>query len=172
MGSDSEDDFGDERVTDTDKTPSVKIEDAELGSVGLLNSKLKNGHGHGYNFRQSQKKGQDRMCSPTRGAVMLALVLLFFGVGYIAGFFTPYKFKQRFIHKQQKVIRESKPWHTKLSDWGKLSESLNHGTQNYLIEVSYQSLNHGTQNYLIGVSYQSLNHGTQNYLIEVSYQRV
>jgi hypothetical protein len=49
----------------------------------------------------------------------------------------PYKFKQRFIHKQQKVIRESKPWHTKLSDWGKLSESLNHGTQNYLIEVSW-----------------------------------
>jgi hypothetical protein len=61
--SDSEDDFGDEQVTDTDKTPSVKIEDAELGSVGLLNSKLKNGHGHGYNFRQPQKKGQDRMCS-------------------------------------------------------------------------------------------------------------
>ncbi|XP_063400956.1 protein FAM234B-like [Mytilus trossulus] len=119
MGSDSEDDdFGDEQRTETDNT-GPNIQDAE---VGLIHTNLKNGHGHGYNFRQSARK-QDPMCTPTRGAVMLALSLLFFGVGYIAGFFTPFSIKQKYTPKQllpkrPSVVRESRPWHLKLSDWG------------------------------------------------------
>lgn len=115
MGSESEDDdFGDEKRTESD--PEIKVKDAELG---LINSKLKNGHGHGYNFRAPGKK-TDPFCSPTRGAIMLALSLLFFFVGYMAGFFTPNSFKEKYLPKPTppKIVKASRPWHVKLSDWG------------------------------------------------------
>ena len=113
MGSDNEDD-----ETNNTDTPSVQDQDVELCKA-FLDIKLKHVHGHGYDFRKPQKH-QDCMCTATRGVVMLALVLLFFGIGYVTGIFTPYKLKQYFIHKHPNVTREpkTKPWHTKLTDWG------------------------------------------------------
>lgn len=92
--------------------PDVKIHDKS----SLLSSKT---NGTGYNFSKSYRdSGKNKCCTATNAALTFALVLLMFGAGYIAGFFTPISFKRPNDDSHKRVSRRASPWRTKIADHG------------------------------------------------------
>ena len=109
LGSGSEDEDDDVQET---SHPEVKIHDKS----SLLSPKT---NGTGYQFSQSHRTaGKNKCCTATNAALMFAMALLLFGVGYMAGFFTPMTFKRSDDSSHKMVARSTSPWRTKISDHG------------------------------------------------------
>lgn len=133
MGDNSDDDWNadDEDATMQQKTassvnmnaPEVDVNDTD----SLLKKKKRKVHnGTSYEFSRSRNRGRDLhgpFCTPTRAAIMFASVLVIFGIGYFAGFMTPFG-KNAIIEEsetkpQQTFRKRSENWRTKMSDWGR-----------------------------------------------------
>lgn len=109
LGSGSEDED-----YDTQRTyhPEVTIHDKS----SLLGSKA---NGTGYNFSRSSKRLEsNKCCTATNAALIFAMLLLVFGAGYMAGFFTPMNIKRPDDKSHTRVARSTSPWRTKIADHG------------------------------------------------------
>lgn len=131
MGDNSDDDWNadDEDGTLQQKTassvpmnaPEVHVRDTD----SLLKKKRKVHNGTAYEFSRSRNRGRDLhgpFCTPTRAAIMFASVLVIFGIGYFAGFMTPFgqnKVTEVSETKPEQIFRKrSTNWRTKMADWG------------------------------------------------------
>ncbi|XP_061162239.1 protein FAM234B-like [Saccostrea echinata] len=109
LGSGSEDEDEDMPVM---SQPEVQIHDKS----SLLPSKT---NGTGYNFSRSHRdSGKNKCCTATNAALIFAVILLVFGAGYAAGFFTPMTFKRPNDESHKRVARHTSPWRTKIADHG------------------------------------------------------
>ncbi|KAK3095661.1 hypothetical protein FSP39_017289 [Pinctada imbricata] len=107
-GSEDEDDFEEPQSNQENTTVSF--------SEILSNGKQYKSNGVGYKFSNSKKK-EEKCCTPTRAALIFAVTLMCFGVGYMAGFFTPISIKQNRVDTKR-LARKTAPWRTKISDYG------------------------------------------------------
>ncbi|XP_062612020.1 protein FAM234B-like [Saccostrea cucullata] len=109
LGSGSEDEDEDMPVM---SQPEVQIHD----KTSLLQSKTS---GTGYQFSRSQRdSNKNKCCTATNAALIFAVILLVFGAGYAAGFFTPMTFKRPNDESHKRVARHTSPWRTKIADHG------------------------------------------------------
>ncbi|KAK3602624.1 hypothetical protein CHS0354_034208 [Potamilus streckersoni] len=114
--SDSEED-GEQDTTHIANATNVHVSFKD--STNLLEDNI-GSKGAEYKFAKSRKnRREDSFCTGPRAALLLAIILLCFGVGYMTGVLTSWNPLQLFRSKNETVLhKKSANWRVTMADWG------------------------------------------------------